>query len=71
MAMDKDSMKARVKAAYNTRTGKTMSEGDFNALIDVCQGIIEELLANAEISVTVENVEPGPSTASGTGVISG
>lgn len=53
MAMDKQDMKDKVKAAYNTRTGNTMSEGDFNVLIDLCQGIIEEIIANAIVEVTV------------------
>lgn len=53
MAMDKDAMKAKIKAAYNARTGLTMSEGDFNVIVDLCQGIIEEIIANAEVEVTV------------------
>jgi len=53
MAMDKDSMKTKVKAAYNARTGLTMSEGDFNVLIDLCQGIIEEIIANSVVTGTV------------------
>lgn len=53
MAMDKDAMKAKVKAAYNARTGETMSEGDFNAIIDLCQGIIEEIIANSVVTGAV------------------
>ena len=63
MAMDKNAMKAKVKAAYLTRTGLTMSEGDFNVLIDLCQGIIEELIANAVVEVT--GVQTGSSTRTG------
>ena len=51
--MDKAAMKAKIAAAYNARTTETMSEGDFNALIDICQGIIEELIANAVVEVNV------------------
>ncbi len=55
MAMDKAAMKDKIKAAYTTRTGLSMSEGDFNVLIDICQGIIEEIIANSVVtgSVTV------------------
>ena len=53
MAMDKQQMKDKIKAAYNTRTGLTLSEGDFNVLIDLCQGIIEEIIANSEVTGTV------------------
>lgn len=56
MAMDKTGMKAKVKAAYASRTELAMSEGDFNVLIDLCQGIIEEIIANSvvtgEVTVT-------------------
>lgn len=68
MAMDKDAMKTKIKAAYNARTGETMSEGDFNALIDVCQGIIEEIIASAVVSVTVVG---GSSAGVHTGTITG
>ena len=71
MVMNKAAMKTKIAAAYNARTGKTMTEGDFNALIDLCQGIIEEMLASAEITVSVTVV--GGSSAgvhSGTGSIS-
>lgn len=53
MAMTKEAMKAKIKAAYNTRTGLTMSEGDFQVLIDICQGIIEEIIANSVVTGTV------------------
>ena len=62
MAMDKDSMKGKIKAAYLARTGQPMSD-EQSALIDICQGIIEELLANAVI--TVSGVQPGLGAASG------
>lgn len=50
MPMNKDAMKTKIKAAYNTRTGLNLSEGDFNTLVDLCQGIIEEMIAGATIS---------------------
>jgi hypothetical protein len=53
MAMDKQSMKDKVKQAYLARTGELMTEGAFNALIDLCQGIIEELLEEAVVEVEV------------------
>ena len=68
MAMNKDAMKAKIKAAYAVRTGKVMAEGDFNALIDICQGIIEELLAGAVITGTVTSGTGTGGTV--TGVIS-
>lgn len=69
MAMDKQAMKDKIKAAYNTRTGKTMSEGDFNVLIDLCQGIIEEIIAGAVVNVTVTGVQTGSGSAPGTGSV--
>ena len=53
MPMDKTAMKNKIKAAYQTRTGLTMSEGDFQVLIDICQGIIEEIIANSVVTGTV------------------
>ncbi len=53
MPMDKAALKTKIKAAYNSRTGLTMSEGDFNVLIDLCQGIIEEIIANSVVTGTV------------------
>ena len=46
-------MKAKIKTAYNTRTGKTMAEGDFNVLVDLCTGIILEIIEGAEVEVEV------------------
>ena len=68
MAMDKQAMKDKIKAAYATRTGNAMSEGDFNVLIDLCQGIIEEIIANAEVEVTVTG---GSSAGTHSGTIIG
>lgn len=65
MAMDKDTMKIKIKQAFFDRTGELMSDDD-SALIDICKGIIEELLANAEIQVTVVG---GSSAGPHTGVI--
>lgn len=66
MAMDKDAMKTKVKAAYFDRTGQTMSDGDFNVLVDLFQGIIEEIIAGAEVEVTVTG---GSSAGTHPGVI--
>ena len=68
MAMNKNSMKDKIKAAYNARTGGTMSEGDFNAIIDICQGIIEEIIAN---SVVTGNVIVTGGSSAGTYPITG
>lgn len=68
--MNKQAMKDKVKAAYFARTGELMTEGTFNAIIDLCQGIIEEMIEGAVIDVTVTVV--GGSSAgehSGTGSI--
>ncbi len=53
MAMVDADMKAKIKAKYFDRTGKAMTEGDFNVIIDVCGGIIEEIIAGAEVEVDV------------------
>ena len=66
MAMNKDAMKTKIKAAYFSRTGELMSEGEFNALVDICQGIIEEIIAGAIVEVTVTG---GSSAGTHTGVI--
>ena len=66
MAMNKQLMKDKIKTAYAVRTGKSMSEGDFNTMIDICQGIIEELIANAVVQVTVTG---GSSAGTHTGSI--
>jgi len=70
MAMDKTAMKNKIKAAYLARTTNVMSEGEFQVLIDICQGIIEEIIASAVVNttVTVTGVQTGISSASGTGV---
>lgn len=69
MAMDKQTMKDKIKAAYNTRTGLNMSEGDFNTLIDICQGIIEEIIANSVVTGTV--VVSGGSSAGSYAITNG
>ncbi len=53
MAMSDSAMKSKIKAAYNLRTSNNMAEGDFNVLIDVCAGIIQEIIAGAEVEVTI------------------
>jgi hypothetical protein len=49
MPMTSASAKAKIKAAYQSRTGNTMTDGDFEAIVDVCEGIIQELIANMVI----------------------
>lgn len=61
MAMDKQAMKDKIKDAHFNRTGNNMTEGDFNALIDICQGIIEEIIANSLVTGTI--TIPGGSSA--------
>jgi len=60
MAMTDAGMKAKIKAAYNSRTGLTMTEGDFQVIIDLCKGIIEEIITNSLVTGTV-TVPSGPS----------
>jgi len=66
MAMTAAGMKAKIKAAYEARTGQQMQEGTFNALIDLCTGIIEEIQANAEVSGTVVSGAGAPGNVEGT-----
>jgi len=67
MSMTKEAMRAKIVAAYFTRTGKTVSaDSDIVILIDLCQGIIEEIVANAVVKV---NVVGGSSAGEHTGVI--
>lgn len=71
------SMKAKIKAAYQARTGLQLQEGAWNALIDVCTGIVEEIQQNAivnqGISVTIPvTASPGATSSgstNGTGTI--
>ena len=63
MAMTKTSMATKIKAAM-AANGKTFTAGQFQALEEICQGIIEEIVANAIVQVT--GVDPGASTAPGT-----
>lgn len=68
------SCKSKINAAYTARTGKTMVDGDFNVLIDICQGIIDELRANGDVkpntlAVTPSNMNLGGSPISGNGAV--
>jgi hypothetical protein len=49
VAMTKAGMVAKVKSAHHTRTGIFLQDGDFSVLEDICQGIIDEIQANAAI----------------------
>jgi len=53
MAMSANSMKAKVEAAYLARTGQAMAEGTWDALIDLCTGIIQEIQANGVVNVGI------------------
>lgn len=65
MAMSKATMRAAIEAAYTARTGKSIGpDDDVNALLDICEGIIAEIVANAVVTVT--GVTPGGGSAPGT-----
>jgi tRNA A37 threonylcarbamoyladenosine dehydratase len=66
-AMSAASCKTKVKAAYTARTGQTMNEGTFNVLLDLCQGIIDEIKANAELTAAEAAAGIPVSTSTGSG----
>lgn len=57
-AMDKDSCVTKIKAAYTARTGQAMTDGAFNVVVDICKGIIDEIVANAKVQtgIPVSNI---------------
>lgn len=63
--MDKTAMRTKIKQAYFNRTGLIMSDIEL-ALLDVCQGVIEEIIAAAIVEV---NVVGGSSAGTHTGSI--
>lgn len=69
MALSKTSMKNRIKANLVARNGNL--DATNLAILepyleDICDGIIEEIKANIQITVQVSNVQPGAGTANGT-----
>jgi hypothetical protein len=69
MAMSKESMRARIVANIEARN--TNLDGPNKAILepfidDICDGIIEEIKENIEITITVAGVHAGPSTVTGT-----
>ena len=69
MAMSKSSMKDRIKANIVARNANL--DAPNLAILepyleDICDGIIEEIKANIEITINVTNVQPGTGTATGT-----
>lgn len=78
MAMSASSMKSKVEAAYLARTGQTMAPGAWDALIDLCTGIIQEITANSVVTVNSgisvattgsATAQTGSTTATGTGSV--
>jgi hypothetical protein len=66
MALDKTSMKDRIKANIMARNGNLNAPNIAILdpyLEDICDGIIEEIKANLEVKSTVQNVQPGVGTA--------
>lgn len=51
--MSASSCKSKIMADYASRTGQTMTDGTFNTLVDICQGIIDEITADAELTVAI------------------
>lgn len=66
MAMDANNMVQKVKDAYEARTGETMTDGTFNVLVDLCQGIIDEITENASINGTVTSGPGAGGSVTGT-----
>lgn len=55
--MTKESMKSKIVAAIEA-AGLSVTEGQFNVLLYICQGIIEEIHANAQVSPGIAVVIP-------------
>ena len=49
MGMSASSMKSKIESAIGT-SGPQVSEGIFNVLLGLCQGIIEEIQQNAQVN---------------------
>ena len=68
MAMSKTSMKDRIKANILARNANLDAPNIAILdpyLEDICDGIIEEIKANIEITIQVTAVQPGVGTAPG------
>lgn len=69
MAMTKESMRARIVANIQARNSNLnpVNKAILDPYIeDICDGIIEEIKANIEITITVPNITTGVQTATGT-----
>lgn len=65
-ALSADSCKAKIKAAYAARTGKTLAGTEPNLIVDLCQGIIDEIKANAQVQPGIPvSTAGGPASQTG------
>lgn len=78
MAMSGSSLKARIKAKVEGKVGQTLDEGAYSLLAEICDAIIEEIKANAVVTVASgisvataggATAQTGSTTSTGTGTI--
>lgn len=70
MAMSAASMKSKIEAAM-LALGIPSQEGDFNQLLALCQGIIQEITQNGQVLPGIAVSTPvGPGATVAPGVIS-
>lgn len=72
MALSKTSMKNRIKANLVARNGNL--DATNLAILepyleDICDGIIEEIKANIQITISTPGVQAGASTVNGTNTV--
>jgi hypothetical protein len=61
MALNPASMKSKIMAAYTARTGMSMTDGAFDVLIDVCTGIVQEIVMNGTVVTGIPVTIPSTS----------
>ncbi|MFV8250252.1 hypothetical protein [Bdellovibrio bacteriovorus] len=61
-ALSAASCKSKIRAAHLARTGQALNDSSNNVIIDICQGIVDEIQANAKVQMGI--VITIPSTAS-------
>jgi len=71
MALSATDMKSKVEAAI-TAAGITVTDNQFNLILYLCQGIVEEITSNALVTVTgvVTSGVGAGGAVTGTGTIS-
>lgn len=62
-AMSAAACKAKIRAAHLARTGQVLDDSANNNLLDLCQGIIDEITADAKVQTGIPVSTTGGPTA--------